>query len=335
MRSLRPTEFLIIAGLFVASLAIAQAPVAPAPVAAPAGPAVVAAIPAAPATPSSPVQGIRNKLSAGDLLSAESMLESHGARVGQDGPYLVGMSWLARDALLMGDAAKAHQYATDVLARCADSLAHGARLDSSHDVEIALGAAIEVEAQLLEQEQGARTAADYVKAAISRNAGPVPFAARLHKRLNMLSWTGATAPELVPEDFVGSAPPALALLKGKPVMVFLWSATCGDCKAQAATIARVKAKAGSDVQWIALTRYYEDDAKDRPAEKAVVDSVWKSVYADAGTVPIVISTASMVTYGGSSTPTFVFIDRRGIVRGYTPTRLTEAEFDRQIAAILC
>ena len=329
MRSLRPAEYLIIAGLFVASFAFAQVSSVPVPVVAPAAPAAPA-----PATPPSPVQGIRNKLSAGDLLSAESMLESHGARVGQDGPYLLGMSWLARGALLTGDAAKAHRYATEVLARCADSLAHGARLDSSHDVEIALGAAIEVEAQLLEQEKGARKATDYVKSAISRYAGPVPFAARLHKRLNMLSWTGATAPELVPEDFVGSAPPALASLKGKPVVVFVWSATCGDCKAQAATIARVKAKAGTDVQWIALTRYYEDDAKDHPAEKAVVDSVWKSVYVDAGAVPIVISNASMVTYGGSSTPTFVFIDRRGIVRGHTPTRLTEAEFDRQMAAIL-
>jgi len=46
-----------------------------------------------------------------------------------------------------------------------------------------------------------------------------------------------------------------------------------------------------------------------------------------------LSTASMERYGGSSTPTFVFIDRAGVVREYTPTRLTEAEFDRALATI--
>ena len=50
-------------------------------------------------------------------------------------------------------------------------------------------------------------------------------------------------------------------------------------------------------------------------------------------MPIVISTASMERYGGSSTPTFVFIDRTGIVRWYTPTRLTEEALDQAIAKI--
>jgi hypothetical protein len=31
----------------------------------------------------------------------------------------------------------------------------------------------------------------------------------------------------------------------------------------------------------------------------------------------------MVRYGGPSTPTFVFLDSGGIVRGYLPYRLTE------------
>lgn len=38
--------------------------------------------------------------------------------------------------------------------------------------------------------------------------------------------------------------------------------------------------------------------------------------------------------GGSSTPTFVFVNRSGVVRGYTPTRLTDAELDRHLAPIL-
>jgi hypothetical protein len=71
---------------------------------------------------------------------------------------------------------------------------------------------------------------------------------------------------------------------------------------------------------VAVTRYYDVDP--HAPEKARVDSVWKAVYADVGSIPIVISTASMVRYGCSSTPTFVFIDRKGRVSWYTPTRLT-------------
>ena len=62
--------------------------------------------------------------------------------------------------------------------------------------------------------------------------------------------------------------------------------------------------------------------------------MWTAVYSGVGPIPRVISTASMITYGVSSTPTFAFIDRKGIVRRYTPTRLTEAELDRAIDDIL-
>lgn len=42
----------------------------------------------------------------------------------------------------------------------------------------------------------------------------------------------------------------------------------------------------------------------------------------------------MIEYGVSSTPTFVFIDRAGLVRRYTPTRLTEDELEREVEALL-
>jgi len=44
---------------------------------------------------------------------------------------------------------------------------------------------------------------------------------------------------------------------------------------------------------------------------------------DGVTAPI--DTDADIAYGASATPTFVLIDRKGLVRLYTPTRLSEEE----------
>jgi thiol-disulfide isomerase/thioredoxin len=340
-RSVR--SVLLVSFLVVASLALAQTappvstpkhpPTTPAVAPPPAIPAVAATAPA-PAPPPSPVSGIRSKLSAGDLLSAESILEVHRETHGEDRGYLSGMGWLARGALLVGDTAKARRYAADVRARCADSLAHGVRLEENHGVEIALGAAIEVEAQLLERSRGPAAAAAHVKQELARIAGPVALRSRLNKRINLLALAGASAPAVEAEDHLGDAPPSWGALRGKPKVLFLWAEWCGDCKAQAASLARVRSRyASQGVQVLAVTRFYDDDSL-HVREKARVDSVWKAVYPGLADVPVVFSREAMERYGGSSTPTFVFVDRSGVVRWYTPTRLTESELDRAMATIV-
>lgn len=286
---------------------------------------------AAPAAPPSPVSGIRNKIAADDLLSAESILEVHKAKYGEDGPWLNGYGWLARGALLVGESDKAKRYADDVRGICAKRIASGADVDKDHDLEIALGAAIEVRSQLIEKKGGAKAGVDYLRTELAQIKGPVALRSRLNKRIDMMTMVGQPAPELVPDEWLGEKPPTLASLRGRRVLMFVFAEWCGDCKAQAAALAAVKKRhAADDLQVLALTRHYDDDSL-RVTEKARVDSVWKAVYSDVGTVPIVFSTASMERYGGSSTPTFVFVDRKGIVQRYTPTRLTEDELERTIA----
>src|ERR1041385_163901 len=307
--------------LITASLTFAQSPATP--------PA-----PPTPATPPSAVSGMRNKIAAGDLLSSESILEVHRAKNGEDSTWPLGLSWLARGALLMDDVEKAERYAAQVRTICADRMAHGTSLEKHYELEYSYGTAIEVEAQRLERTKGIPQAAEYLRGELAHVKGPVSLVSRLNKRLNILTLTGEPASELMVEDFVGSQPPTFASLRGKPVLLFIWYFGCGDCKAQEATLAKVKSRyTEKGLQVVALTRYYEVDSL-RAHEKFQIDSVWKSVYADVGTVPMVISTASMERYGGSSTPTFVFIDKAGIVRRYTPTRLTEEEFEKTIEPLL-
>jgi cytochrome c biogenesis protein CcmG/thiol:disulfide interchange protein DsbE len=292
------------------------------------------ATPATPPAPSSPLNGIRNKISAGDLLSAESMLEVHRVKNGEDSTWLAGLSWLARGALLVGDIEKAERYVVQVRKNCADWMARGVALEKQHDLEYAYGTAIETEAQLIERSKGVQQAVEYVRDELTKVKGPPSLISRLNKRINILTLTGKPAPELEIEDFLYDKPPTLASLRGKPVLLFIWAFGCGDCKAQEPTFAKVKSRyTDRGLQVVMLTRYYDPDSL-RARERFQMDSVWKAVYADIGTVPIVISTASMERYGGSSTPTFVFIDRDGIVRRYTPTRLTEEEFERTLEQLM-
>ena len=332
MRPKRPSlrTWILAVLLVVGGAALAQTPATP-----PAQTTVpVAATPAAPAAPPSPVSGIRNKIAADDLLSAESILEVHKAKSGEDGPWLNGYGWLARGALLLGETDKAKRYAEDVRATCAKKIAGGADLAKDHDLEIALGAAIEVKAQLIEQTRGPKAATDYVRGELSELKGaPVAFRSRLNKRIDLMTLVGQPAPELTVDDWLGEKPSTFASLKGKPVLLFVWAEWCSDCKAQAAALAAVRKRHASEgLQVMALTRFYDDDSL-RVKEKARVDSVWKAVYPEVGTIPIVFSTASMERYGGSSTPTWVFVDRAGVVRRYTPTRLTEEELNRSVGQL--
>ncbi len=47
-----------------------------------------------------------------------------------------------------------------------------------------------------------------------------------------------------------------------------------------------------------------------------------------------IDTETMVRWGVSSNPTLALVDRKGLVRLYTPTRLSEEELSRRIEELL-
>jgi hypothetical protein len=70
------------------------------------------------------------------------------------------------------------------------------------------------------------------------------------------------------------------------------------------------------------------------SETAQIEKVWKELYAGLDGVPAAIDTETMVRYGVSATPTFVLVDRKGLVRLYAPTRLSEAELSRRIDEVL-
>lgn len=287
--------------------------------------------------PNIDVRMIRLKISAGDLASAESILESHKAELGEDGDYTLGVAWLARGAALLGDWKAAAAWAKEA-GRIADAkLKSPADYETQGEAVYARGTSIEVNAQALAA-AGKKPQAIALLAEASRaqdKAGaPYNLRARIWKRRNMLELPGKPAPPIRAEDHVGPEAPTLESLRGKPVVLFFWWESCGDCRAQSATFRKIVEKyRGKGVAFVAPTRYY--DKPDRRAEeKGRIEKSWNETYKLMGDVSVPISDSAMLRYGVSATPTFVFVDREGIVRRYCPTRLSEKRLSGEIDRLL-
>jgi thiol-disulfide isomerase/thioredoxin len=290
------------------------------------------AAPAAPAAPDD-VRMIRLKISAGDLPSAESILEVHRAEKGEDSDYLMGVAWVAHGAALTGDWKTALTYAAAARETAESKLKTPADYDSNREAVYALGTSIEIQAQALVAAGKKAEAIRYLEeSSRAQEKAPYNLRARILKRRNQIELEGKPAPAIRAEDHVGAEVPSLESLRGKPVVLFFWWEACGDCKMQAAAFRRTVEKyAPKGVAFLAPTRFY---SADRSEEKQKIEKSWKEVYALPDSVAVPISDEAMLRYGVSATPTFVFVNRKGVVVRYSPTRMTENRLSSAIEDLL-
>jgi thiol-disulfide isomerase/thioredoxin len=263
------------------------------------------------------VRIVRFKISAGDLLSAIAAAEDYRSTTGADPEYLDAIGWIARGAESLRRPDLAKQYVEQL---------HRDIPQETEATLIPYGASIEVEGRLIAASEGRGAAIRYFEQAFD-HAQAASLKSRIRKNINLLSLEGQPALPIEGRD-----------LRGKPTLLFFWAAGCGDCKAQGPALQRVWGRYKSrGLDMITVTRLYggsHDKPQTPDEEKADIQKFWNDVYPDLKGVPVVISTDAMVRYGVSATPTFALVDQRGIVRLYTPTRLSEAELSRRIEDVL-
>ena len=272
---------------------------------------------------------VRLKVSAGDILSGAAAIEEYKRKNGVDAEYLDALGWLARGAAMLGNAEAAGEYVAELRSEIREEKA---------DLISPLGAAIEVEAKLRAHRSGRSDSIAFLTQEFAR-AKDVGLRSRIRKSINELSLEGKPAPEINITTSVGGRASSLSSLKGKPVLLFLWAHWCGDCRAQAETLNRIHQKYKTQgLVIVAPTRFYGTSEQNKPAtpevEKPHISKIWAEGYRGLEDVAVPIDTETVVTYGASATPTFVLIDKTGIVRFYTPTRLSEAELSKRIDRLI-
>jgi thiol-disulfide isomerase/thioredoxin len=295
--------------------------------------AVVAVLSARAAGPTI-VDDVRAAIGRGDIAAAETLVETFRRDAGDSPEALEALSWVGRGALAAEDYAKAARYAgqTEALAL---GLLKNRTLDAEPHLPIALGAAIETEAKAMVA-NGQRASAILLLQDQLKRYRATSIRGRLQKNINLLSLEGKPAPAFTAKEFLGAP---MSPMSGRPTLLFFWAHWCPDCKAEAPIVADlVKTYAAAGLQVVGPTQRYGYVAGHATApadqELAYIEQVRQQYYGAIAGMAVPVSQDDCLAYGMDATPTLVVVDRRGFVTLYHPGRMTRAELEPYIKAVI-
>ena len=274
------------------------------------------------------VPDVRKAIADGDFTGAESLVQQYRAAQGVTPEMIEALSWLGRGSLAAEQLDKAEHYAKETQQLAVAELKKRA-LDAEPHLPLALGAAIEVQASVMNERGERNEAVSFLRKELAQYKD-TSIRTRIQKNIHLLSLEGKPAPALQATEFLGAKPAPLARLRGKPVMLFFWAHWCPDCKADEPLIAQLRSEyASKGLVVVGPTQRYGYVARGEEAPPAqelkYIEEVRQQYYKDLLDMPVPVSEENFKLYGASTTPTFVFIDTKGIVRQYHPGKMTLEE----------
>jgi thiol-disulfide isomerase/thioredoxin len=282
------------------------------------------------------VQDVRSLINAGDFAAAEKKIAAYRAERGVTPEMILAVSWLGRGAQAARKWDDAERYASEARQLALAEL-NKRPLDADKDLPLALGASIEVQGHVLAARNARSEAIAFLNEELKRWY-QTSIRTRIQKNIHLLSLEGKPAPALQFDEFLGPKPPALTTLKGKPVILFFWAHWCSDCKFQGPILARLANEfADRGLTIIAPTQRYGYVAGGQDAAPAdelhYIDRIRQEFYGNVK-MSVPVSEEMFKSWGSSTTPTLVLIDRQGVVRLYHPGRMTYEQLQPLVAKIV-
>jgi thiol-disulfide isomerase/thioredoxin len=287
-----------------------------------------------PPNPPEIVAQVRAAMATGGLIAGERTLNTYRAVHGTTPEVVDALVWLARGALSAQLFDKATEYADQGrdLALAALQTRPG-----NEQLQKSIGASLEVLALALVA-QGARSDAVHLLRGGLDAYRATAAAEDLRKALDLLSLEGQRAPRLEPGVAIGSRS-GIKELAGRPTLIFFWAHWCATCKAEGPMLEKLLNKyRPRGLAIVAPTRRYGYAEGGRPAapdrELRYITRIRDDFYRFLKHEPVPVADANYRAFGVATIPMYVLTDRAGIVRLYHPGRITEAELEAAIVAVL-
>lgn len=280
---------------------------------------------------------VEQALQNGDLDSASAMVAQYRRLNGDTPEALDAFSWVARGELAAGHPDQAWKDAEEIKHACQATL--GTRsLDAEPYLPLALGAAYELEADVLNARHERTQAIQLLQTAMRQWRG-TSLEDRLQKNLNLLTLQGRPMPALRETEWIGPKPAPAAALRGKVLLLFFWAHWCADCKEDIPVVKQLATELEpKGLVVIAPTKRYGYTAQEEHAapatETAFMDRVYNALYASIPGIQVPLDSVNFERFGASTIPTFVVVDRHGIVRLYHPGVMDEKDLRAAIAPLL-